>query len=88
MSVREKIIRIFFYEKDTILYAVVSLENAKIVAGPVSTEKHTKIQKHYLMQHHHISDETGFRLSFCELKVFVSGNSDALSYDNRKRTDD
>ena len=25
------------------------------------------------MQHHHISDETGFRLSFCELKVFVSG---------------
>ena len=62
-----------FYEKDTILYAVVSLENAKIVAGPVSTEKHTKDSEHYLMQHHHISDETGFRLSFCELKVFVSG---------------
>ena len=62
-----------FYEKDTILYAVVSLENAKIVAGPVSTEKHIKDSEHYLMQHHHISDETGFRLSFCELKVFVSG---------------
>ena len=62
-----------FYEKDTILYAVVSLENAKIVAGPVSTEKHTKDSEHYLMQHHHISDETGFRLSFCELKVFGSG---------------
>lgn len=62
-----------FYEKDTILYAVVSLENAKIVAGPVSTEKHIKDSEHYLMQHHHISDETGFRLSFCELKVFGSG---------------
>ena len=62
-----------FYEKDTIPYAVVSLENAKIVAGPVSTEKHTKDSEHYLMQHHHISDETGFRLSFCELKVFGSG---------------
>ena len=62
-----------FYEKDTILYAVVSLENVKIVAGPVSTEKHTKDSEHYLMQHHHISDETGFRLSFCELKVFGSG---------------
>ena len=62
-----------FYEKDTILYAVVSLENAKIVAGPVSTEKHTKDSEHYLMQHHHISNETGFRLSFCELKVFGSG---------------
>lgn len=62
-----------FYEKDTILYAVVSLENTKIVAGPVSTEKHTKDSEHYLMQHHHISDETGLRLSFCELKVFVSG---------------
>ena len=62
-----------FYEKDTILYAVVSLENAKIVAGPVSTKKHTKDSEHYLMQHHHISDETGFRLSFCELKVFGSG---------------
>ncbi len=62
-----------FYEKDTILYAVVSLENAKIVAGPVSTEKHTKDSEHYLMEHHHISDETGFRLSFCELKVFGSG---------------
>lgn len=62
-----------FYEKDTILYAVVSLENAKIVAGPVSTEEHTKDSEHYLMQHHHISDETGFRLSFCELKVFGSG---------------
>ena len=62
-----------FYEKDTILYAVVSLENEKIVAGPVSTEKHTKDSEHYLMQHHHISDETGFRLSFCELKVFGSG---------------
>ena len=35
-----------FYEKDTILYAVVSLENAKIVAGPVSTEKHTKDSEH------------------------------------------
>ena len=62
-----------FYEKDTILYAVVSLENAKIVVGPVSTEKYTKDSEHYLMQHHHISDETGFRLSFCELKVFGSG---------------
>ena len=62
-----------FYEKDTILYAVVSLENAKIVVGPVSTEKHTKDSEHYLMQHHHISNETGFRLSFCELKVFGSG---------------
>lgn len=62
-----------FYEKDTILYAVVSLENTKIVADPVSTEKHTKDSEHYLMQHHHISDETGFRLSFCELKVFGSG---------------
>ena len=62
-----------FYEKDTILYAVVSLENAKIVAGPVSTEKHIKDSEHYLMQHHHISNETGFRLSFCELKVFGSG---------------
>ena len=62
-----------FYEKDTILYAVVSLENAKIVACHVSTEKHTKDSEHYLMQHHHISDETGFRLSFCELKVFGSG---------------
>ena len=59
-----------FYEKDTILYAVVSLENAKIVAGPVSTEKHIKDSEHYLMQHHHIS---GLRLSFCELKVFGSG---------------
>lgn len=43
------------------------------MAGPVSTEKHTKDSEHYLMQHHHISDETGFRLSFCELKVFGSG---------------
>lgn len=32
-----------------------------------------KDSEHYLMQHHHISDETGFRLSFCELKVFGSG---------------
>lgn len=85
-----------FYEKDTILYAVISLESgeiqnetnnesksgsrldekkyfAKIVVGPVSTEKHTKDSEHYLMQHHHISNETGFRLSFCELKVFGSG---------------
>ena len=85
-----------FYEKDTILYAVISLENseiqskvddepegriraaekkhfAKIVVGPVSTEKHTKDSEYYLMRHHHISDETGFRLSFCELKVFGSG---------------
>lgn len=46
---------------------------AKIVVGPVSTEKHTKDSEHYLMQHHHISNETGFRLSFCELKVFGSG---------------
>ena len=85
-----------FYEKDTILYAVIPLESgeiqnktnnesksgsrldekkhfAKIVVGPVSTEKYTKDSEHYLMQHHHISDETGFRLSFCELKVFGSG---------------
>ena len=46
---------------------------AKIVVGPVSTEKYTKDSEHYLMQHHHIGDETGFRLSFCELKVFGSG---------------
>ena len=62
-----------FYEKDTILYAVISLENseiqskvddepegriraaekkhfAKIVVGPVSTEKHTKDSEHYLMR--------------------------------------
>ncbi|MFR8855622.1 MAG: hypothetical protein ACLVG6_02485, partial [Dorea formicigenerans] len=56
------------------LYAVVFIRKCKNCAwSPVSTEKHTKDSEHYLMQHHHISDETGFRLSFCELKVFGSG---------------
>ncbi|MFR8904615.1 MAG: hypothetical protein ACLVHS_12525 [Blautia wexlerae] len=48
MSVRKRLSG-SFYEKDTILYAVVSLENAKIVAGPVSTEKHIKDSEHYLI---------------------------------------
>lgn len=69
-----------FCENDTIFYAVISLNDRfsnsvsrKIIAGPVSVEKRTKASEHYLMEHHRISDTTGFRLSFCELKVFGSG---------------
>ena len=69
-----------FCENDTIFYAVISLNDRfsnsvgrKIIVGPVSVEKRTKASEHYLMEHHRISETTGFRLSFCELKVFGSG---------------
>lgn len=69
-----------FCENDTIFYAVISLNDRfsnsvgrKIIVGPVSAEKRTKASEHYLMEHHRISETTGFRLSFCELKVFGSG---------------
>lgn len=73
-------------ENDTILYAVISLKNdvknkdenkekyiRKIVIGPVCTEKHVRDFELYLVRKHHIKDAAGFRLSFCELKVFGSG---------------
>ena len=73
-------------ENDTILYAVISLKNdvknkdenkekyiRKIVIGPVCTEKHVRDSELYLVRKHHIKDAAGFRLSFCELKVFGSG---------------
>lgn len=73
-------------ENDTILYAVISLKNnaknkdddkeqhiRKIVIGPVCTEKHVRDSELYLVRKHHIKDTAGFRLSFCELKVFGSG---------------
>ena len=71
-------------ENNTILYAIISLDNEtdeklcnktceKIVAGPVSIEKNVKDSEYYLMEQHHISVETDFHLSFCELKIFGSG---------------
>lgn len=71
-------------ENDTILYAVISLETSdknkdeekyirKIVIGPVCTEKRVRDSELYLVKQHHIKDTMGFRLSFCELKVFGSG---------------
>lgn len=73
-------------ENDTILYSVISLKNdaenkdddkeqhiRKIVIGPVCTEKHVRDSELYLVRKHHIKDTAGFRLSFCELKVFGSG---------------
>lgn len=61
------------YEKDSILYAIIPLERGKIVVGPISTEKQTADLNKYMIQTHEISEEAGFKLSFCELKVFGAG---------------
>ncbi len=67
-------------ENDCILYAVLSLKKEapsadckKLVIGPVSTEKHTRQLEKYMIAEHHIRDDIGFRLPFCELKVFGAG---------------
>ncbi|OKZ76499.1 MAG: hypothetical protein BHV87_02940 [Clostridiales bacterium 36_14] len=61
------------YEKNSILYAIIPFESGKIVVGPISTEKQTRDLNKYMIQTHKISEEAGFRLSFCELKVFGAG---------------
>ena len=62
-----------FYEKDTIPLCGRFIRKMQKLWQVLSALKAYKDSEHYLMQHHHISDETGFRLSFCELKVFGSG---------------
>lgn len=60
-------------EKDSILYAIIPVEGGKLVVGPVSTEKQTRDLNRYMIQVHKISEEVGFKLSFCEIKVFGAG---------------
>lgn len=68
-------------EKNSILYAILSLEkeNApfmgleKLILGPISTEKNTRELEQYIIKEHHVRDDIGFRLPFCELKVFGAG---------------
>ena len=70
-----------FYEKNSILYAILSLnrgtfsssQTGKLILGPVSTEKNTIPLDHYLIKEHGVRGDVGFRLPFCELKVFGSG---------------
>lgn len=61
------------YENNSILYAIIPLDDGKLVVGPISTEKQTKHLETYMIQTHQISQEAGFKLSFCELKVFGAG---------------
>lgn len=61
------------YEKNSIVYSIIPLESGKLVVGPISTEKQTRDLNKYMIQTHKISEEAGFRLSFCELKVFGAG---------------
>lgn len=61
------------YEKNSILYAIIPFESGKLVVGPISTEKQTRDLNKYMIQTHKISEEIGFKLSFCELKVFGAG---------------
>ena len=62
-----------FCEKESIFYAVICVKDGKLVAGPVSTEKHTGEGEEYLIREHHISKGVGYRLSYCELKEFGAG---------------
>lgn len=62
-----------FFEKENIAYAVISIENGILVVGPASMEKQTHELERYLIQKHQISEEAGYRLSFCEANVFGSG---------------
>ena len=62
-----------FCENRNIFYAIIPLENGKLVVGPISIEKQTKDLNRYMIQKHHISEKIEFHLSFCELKVFAAG---------------
>ena len=63
-----------FSEKDSILYAVLwTEEGERLLVGPVCTEKQTRELECYMIQKHGINEKIGFRLSFCELKVFGAG---------------
>ena len=63
-----------FSEKDSIFYAVLWMEEGeRLLIGPVCTEKKTRELERYMLKTHGINENIGFRLSFCELKVFGAG---------------
>lgn len=76
---REKIIRRedknypdIFHEKNCIFYAVFSMEQGKLVVGPVCAERPNQELTDYMVKTHHISENAGFRLTYCEIKIFGS----------------
>lgn len=62
-----------FTEKQNIFYALLQMDNGRIIIGPISIEKQRTDLNRYMIETHHISEKTGFQLSFCELKVFGAG---------------
>ena len=67
-------------ENNCIFYAILSqkqtkmsVEGARLILGPVSIEKPTRELEKYIIREHHIRNDIGFRLPFCDLMVFGAG---------------
>ena len=61
-----------FHEHDSIFYAILPIEKGKLVIGPVSIVKPDKKLTSFIMETHQIEKITGFRLAYCEMKIFGS----------------
>ena len=61
-----------FHEQDSVFYAAFPIEAGKLVIGPVSIEKPGKELTEYMIRRHQISENVGFRLAYCDMKIFGS----------------
>lgn len=64
-----------FHEKDSILYALFSVGDSTLIAGPVSIELPTVEMNDYITRTHHLASESpqSYRLPYCDMQVFGSG---------------
>ena len=67
-------------ELEYLMYALIYLENERILIGPVSIHKHQKKVETMFYKEHGITDTNNYNIGYCELKVF--GSAVLLGYHN------
>lgn len=59
-----------FCEHDGIFYAVFSIEDARLVMGPVCVDRSGRELAVDMIREYHMSEEAGFALAYCDMKTF------------------
>lgn len=64
---------VIYCEFDSVVYAVMDMENLKLIIGPVSILKPARELDAFMVKAHSVSSKAGHQTAYCEIKVFSAG---------------